>query len=146
MMRVGNRRPGWCLGQRPAAAAVELALLLPFLAFCFAAALDFGRVFYATQVLEAAVSSGAGYASGSVWVPGAPGTSAGAAATAACTVGASLNPPLQADQVSVVIVPGATATVTVTYACPMLTGLLIPGGSVTLQRTVVVPMAPQPGS
>ena len=53
---------------RSGAAAVELAFTLPFLAFVFAAGVDFARVFYATQTMTTAAAAGATYASGTAWV------------------------------------------------------------------------------
>src|SRR5438270_11392137 len=49
--------------RRRAAAIVELALLLPFLALLFAAAADFGRVFYYYVTVTNCARSGALYAS-----------------------------------------------------------------------------------
>lgn len=48
-------------GRRRAAAAVELALLIPLLAFLFVVALDFGRVFYFSLTLENCARAGALY-------------------------------------------------------------------------------------
>lgn len=38
--------------ERRGAAAVELAVLLPFLVFLFVIAVDFGRIFYFSQTIE----------------------------------------------------------------------------------------------
>jgi Flp pilus assembly protein TadG len=51
------------IGGRSAAAAVELAILLPFLAFLFVIAVDFARVFYYSQIVENCARNGALYAS-----------------------------------------------------------------------------------
>ncbi|QEL21016.1 TadE family protein [Limnoglobus roseus] len=128
---------------RRGAAAVELAILLPFLALIFSAVIDFGRVFYATQALDNAASVAAMAASGTTWVPSTT-TTADAAKAAAVTEGATLSPALTAEQVSVTVAGGA-ATVTVTYDFPLLTGSLIPGRSVSLQRSSTVRVAPRPG-
>jgi Flp pilus assembly protein TadG len=48
---------------RRGVAAVELAILLPFLAFIFIAAVDFGRIFYYSQVIDNCARQGALYAS-----------------------------------------------------------------------------------
>lgn len=48
---------------RGGAAAVELAVLLPFLVFLFVVAVDFARVFYFSQVIENCARNGALYAS-----------------------------------------------------------------------------------
>ncbi len=130
---------------RPGAAAVELVILLPFLALMFAAAVDFARVFFATQVLDSAASTGASYASGTAWVPPSTTTPTAAAVAAAVAEGAGLVPALTADQVTVSI-SGGVATVTVQYNFPLFTGFLVPGGAVALQRTAVVPVAPVVGN
>jgi hypothetical protein len=46
---------------RYGAVVVELAILLPFLAFCFIVAVDFCRIFYYTQVVQNAAETGALY-------------------------------------------------------------------------------------
>jgi Flp pilus assembly protein TadG len=125
---------------RPGAAAVELVFLLPFLALMFAAALDFARAYFATQVLDTAASTGASYASGTALVPASTTTPTAAAVAAAVAEGAGLAPALTADQVTVSI-SGGVATVTVQYNFPLFTGFLVPGGTVALQRTAVVPVA-----
>src|SRR5262245_55958183 len=48
---------------RPATAAVELALVVPFLAFMFIVAIDFCRIFYFTQVVTTGARNGALYLS-----------------------------------------------------------------------------------
>ena len=48
---------------RKGAAAVELAILLPFLAFLFVVAVDFGRVFYYSLTIENCARNGALYGS-----------------------------------------------------------------------------------
>jgi Flp pilus assembly protein TadG len=52
-------------GARRGVAAVELAILLPFLAFIFAASVDFARIFYYTQIIETCARNGALYLSDS---------------------------------------------------------------------------------
>lgn len=49
--------------QRPAAAAVELAVVLPTIVFLFLIAVDFGRIFYYSQVVENCARQGALYLS-----------------------------------------------------------------------------------
>lgn len=135
----GGRKVG---ASRPAAAAVEMALILPFLAVMFAATVDFGRVFYATQVLDTSAAAGLMYATGTAWAATDTTT---AAQTAAVTEGASLNPPLQTAQVTVTY-SGGKATVTVSYDFPLLTAALYGEDTVRLQRTAVGRIAPQPSS
>jgi Flp pilus assembly protein TadG len=48
---------------RAGTAAVELAVILPFLAFLFVVAIDFARVFYFSQVIEHCARNGAIYKS-----------------------------------------------------------------------------------
>lgn len=127
---------------RTGAAAIELAVVLPFLALMFAAVLDFARVFRATQALQTAASVGASYATQDTWADRTTTTPADAARAAAVSAGATLEPPLRADQVSVSI-DATTATVTVSYEFPLLTGFLYPNG-VQLQRTATARVAPRP--
>lgn len=125
---------------RRGAAAVELAIVVPFLAFMFAVVVDYCRIFYAFQIVNNAARCGAMYASG--MAPSAMGmTPAQAAQQAALTEAVSLNPPLQTTNVTVTIT-STTATVTVNYpfqtVCPYL-GLPSPIG---LSSTVTMPMSP----
>ena len=106
-----------------AAAAVELAIVLPFLALVFSAAIDFARIFAATQVLDTAATAAALNASGAAWVPATLETKTQAAQAAAVTEGAMLSPALTASQVAVAY-SGGSATVTVTYDFPLLTSAL----------------------
>lgn len=142
MIRQANQGNG--SGQRSAAAAVELACVLPFLAFVFAAAVDFGRVHFATQTLSQAARNGALYASGSVWVAQSQETNVQAARAAVLREGQSLNPPLTAEQVTADIT-SESATVTVNYELPLMTAMLISRGRVSLQRSVTMAIAPRPG-
>jgi Flp pilus assembly protein TadG len=155
---------------RRAAAAVELASLLPLLTLLFTAAVDFARAYHAAQVLQAAANTGAMYASGNAWAAttGSPPTVAAQSAaggagvtlplplsddqlaqaraeagrTAAVSCGTSLGPALTADQVTVTTA-GTMATVTVTYDFPLLCRFLFPDG-VQLRRTATARMAPNP--
>jgi Flp pilus assembly protein TadG len=131
---------------RRGAAATEMAVLLPFLGLMFAAAVDFGRVYFVTQILEDCARAGALYASGTAQTSSATGPSA-AATTAACASGKSLSPPLQDQNVTVNIDSSAgTATVTITYAFQPVTPVFGTGGTITLQRSVLVNVAPLPGT
>jgi len=51
------------IDRRQGAAAVELAICLPFLCFLFVIAIDYARIFYYGMTLENAARSGAYYAS-----------------------------------------------------------------------------------
>src|SRR5437867_2520346 len=50
-----------CRHRRRAVAAVELAIVLPFLAFMFCVAVDFCRIFYYTQIVTTGARNGALY-------------------------------------------------------------------------------------
>jgi Flp pilus assembly protein TadG len=130
--------------QRRGAAAAELAVLLPFLALLFVVALDFGRVFFVTQTLDQCAYAGALYASGTAWTSSSTGPTQ-AARTAACADGTTLDPPLQESQVDVALT-ATTATVTVHYQFQLLTPVLGPAGTVALQRSVTLNLAPVPGN
>jgi hypothetical protein len=106
----------------------------------FAVAVDYCRVFYYTQTVEGCAHAGALYASGAA-TP-SPGVSpTDAAKKAAAAEGASLSPPLTADNVAVNIT-STTATVTVTYVFQTLTTYPGASGPVTLTRTVTMPVVP----
>lgn len=63
-MRYQNHSPG--KGQGQGVAAVELAVLLPFLVFIFVLAVDFSRVFYAYLTITNCARNGAIYGSQSI--------------------------------------------------------------------------------
>jgi Flp pilus assembly protein TadG len=129
---------------RPGAAAVELAILLPFLALMFLVSVDFCRVFYYTQTLQGCAEVGALYASGTAQPP--PNTSATDAATqAALAEGTLLSPALTSSNVSV-SVTGNSATVTVTYGFQTLVPYPGLARTLTLTRTATMTMAPAVGS
>jgi Flp pilus assembly protein TadG len=77
--------------KRRAAAVVELAALLPFLAFIFVIAVDFARIFYFTQIIENCARNGALYASDPVGQTQSPYSSVQQAALSRPDV-ASLSP------------------------------------------------------
>lgn len=139
MMRQPTRRP-----DRRGAAAVELALLLPFLSLLGLGAVDFARVFHAYATITTCARNGAIYASDPTASANSPYANYAAAAVAD---GASLIPQLTAAGVSSTNgsdAYGGYVAVTVTYQLPMLTGLL-GSSSQTLSRTVrmrVVPTSP----
>src|SRR5712691_10433428 len=57
-MRIPKPQP-----RRTGAAAVELAVLLPFLCFMFVICIDYGRIFYFSLTMEHAARNGAYFAS-----------------------------------------------------------------------------------
>ena len=117
-----RRRAGWTVAGRPGgrrgAAAVELALLLPFLFFIFLVAVDFGRIFYVSLTLANCARNGAYYASAvdnyAGWEGG--GSAITSVQQATLADGARLNPPLAAGNVTVTngTDAGGNAVVTVT--------------------------------
>ena len=135
---MGRRSP------RRAAAAVELAVLLPFLAVSFSGVVDFARVLHTTQLLQAAAQAGAASASGTAWTPGYPGTATTAAKAAAKTATAGLSPALIDEQITVTVANGK-ATVTVSYDYPLATAVLAASRTAHLTRTVTVIVAPRAG-
>lgn len=161
-------------GHRPAAVAVETAMLLPFLALAFLAALDFARVYVAAQTLESAAHVAALSASGRTWegttpqAPSGDGRPVGlitgllapvgevpppdvaaltrAAVTSACKLGATLDPPTCEQDVRVAIDTSArTATVRVESTFSFVAAVPGLGPSVTLSRTKTMPLARQTG-
>ncbi len=143
MQRISRQRAN---EQRRGAAATELAILLPFLGLMFTAALDFGRVYFATQTLQDCAMSGALYASGYSQTSAATGATT-AAINAACASGASLSPPLTADNITVSIDSVAnTATVTVRYPFALITPVMGPNQTLMLSQSVTTNLAPTPGS
>src|SRR5262249_3887156 len=137
---------------RRAAAATELAILLPLLGFLFLIVLDYSRVFRCSQTLDSAAHAGALYASGQAWMkssattPTPPGTTnpdpeaADWAKQAAAREGANLDPPLTTDNVDVKY-QGGLAIVTVTYN--FNTSYLGVPTVLTVSRSVQMPVTPQ---
>jgi Flp pilus assembly protein TadG len=140
---------------RRGAAAAELAVLLPFVALMFVVAVDFCRLYYQTQTIEACAEAGACYAAGYSWPNQADAAAAGgailglavqpdsdlarieAARRAAVAEGTTLQPPLQESDVRVAIANGR-ATVTVSYDCTMLTPVLGASRVQTVTRAVTM--------
>jgi Flp pilus assembly protein TadG len=139
-----DRLPWGKMPARRAAAATELAVVLPFLTLVFAATLDFARVYSAAQTVDQCASAGAMYACGAAWVPGSEDT-ATRVKYAACAEGASLSPALQASNVTVAIAT-KTVTVTVEYDCEMITPFLNTSKKVHLTRTVTMNRLPTAGN
>ncbi len=137
--------PNSASDNRRASAAVELAVLLPFLGLMFTAALDFARVYYATQTLEQCASAGAMYAIGTAWTSASTGRTQ-AAQNAAVANGGSLSPALQPENVTVATDAAGNATVTAAYDFALLTPILSPSGRLHLRRSATVNKAPVPGS
>ena len=73
------------IGHSRGAAAVEFALLLPVLAFLFALAIDYGRIFYYTIICENCARNGCMWSSDCVLQSQSPYANVTAAATADAT-------------------------------------------------------------
>jgi Flp pilus assembly protein TadG len=133
------------IAARAGAAATELAIWLPFLGLMFVVAVDFCRVYYASQTIQNSALAGAMYASGAASANPSNPSGQDPAVGAALAEAVSLNPPLKASDVSVSIAKGI-AQVTVTYDFPLLATWPGSAGKVTLTRTVSMALVPQPGS
>jgi Flp pilus assembly protein TadG len=125
---------------RPAAAAAEFAILLPFLAFVFVLGVDLCRVFYVTQIVQNCAYAGALYASQTASSSSTPQT---AAQQAAVTEGASLNPPLTTSQVTYTP-PDSNNNIKVTVNYTFNTLTNYPGiqNSWAISRSVTMTVAP----
>jgi Flp pilus assembly protein TadG len=118
-------------------AAAELAILLPFLALMFIAAVDFCRVYYCTQTVQDCARSAAFYASGTSRRDPSTTTLEQAAKDAAIAGGQSLSPPLANSDVAVTI-DNASATVTITYSFPLFTNYFVVPNPIVIRRTVTM--------
>jgi Flp pilus assembly protein TadG len=125
--------------QRKAAAAAELAVLLPFMVFLFVIAVDYARILYFSQVIENCARQGALYASD----PKAPAYNLYPSVKDASLADApGLNPqPTVTSSTGTDGEGNAYVAVTVTWPFQTITGF--PGvPNVTLSRTVQARMAP----
>ncbi len=130
---------------RRGAAAAELAIWLPFLMLMFAVALDFCRVYFATQTVQNCAAAAASYASGVSAADPANVSASAAVVQAALAEGTSLNPPLQQANVTTTA-SGSSVQVSVTYDFPLFTQLPGLAGTVTITRSVTMVSLPQPGT
>jgi Flp pilus assembly protein TadG len=101
--RQGRRRSG--------VAVVELAILLPFLAFLFVICIDFARVFYHAETISNCALCGAEY--GAIDIAHTADTSGIQAAVMADAT--SLNPTLTNSNITITTDNSTYVTVTVTY-------------------------------
>lgn len=127
--------------RRRGAALAEMALLLPFIALMFVAAVDFCRVYYCAQTVTNCARNGALYASGSV-KRNTGMTPTDAAIQAILAEGASLDPPVQAQNVAVAF-DSNSVIVTVTYSFQTITSYPGLTGPFTVQRSVTMTLAPK---
>ncbi len=126
--------------RRRAAAAVELAILLPFLAFLFVVAVDFCRVFYFSLTLTNCARNGALYASDPVTAAQSPYPTLQAAALA----DASNLTPQPTVTSTTGVDGGGRSYVEVTATYPFQTITNYPGITNTLLLTRTVRMESSP--
>jgi Flp pilus assembly protein TadG len=126
--------------RRRAVAAVELALVMPFLAFMFIVAVDFCRIFYYTQTVTTAARNGALYLSD----PNGPNQSPYASLTAAAQADAD---PSIASQLTVTETTGNDGNgpwcqVTVSFTFNTITNFPGIPSTMVVQRTAFIRPAP----
>lgn len=126
--------------RRPAAAAVEFAVLLPFLLFVAVIAADWARLLYYTITVEACARNGALYASDRGLAAKSPYASVSQAALAEAP---NLNAPATVTATPATD-PTGSAAVRVTVSVPFKTITNFPGvpSSQTLTRSVQMRVAP----
>jgi Flp pilus assembly protein TadG len=125
---------------RKAVAAVELTVLLPFLAFLFVIAVDFARIFYYSQIVENCARQGALYESD----PKAPAANLYTSVSDAALADASdLNPkPTVTSATGKDTAGNAYVTVTVTWQFQTITNFPAVPTNMTISRTVQMRAAP----
>jgi Flp pilus assembly protein TadG len=131
--------------KRQGAAAAELAIWLPFLTLMFAVAIDFCRVYFATQTVQNCAAAAALYASNVATSDPANVSASDAIAQAAIAEGASLSPALQAANVTTATV-GTSVQVTVSYDFALITRLPGLSNTITIRRTVTMASVPAAGT
>jgi Flp pilus assembly protein TadG len=126
--------------ERKAAAAVELAVLLPIITFLFVVAVDYGRIFYYSQVIDNCARQGALWASD----PKAPAYNLYTNVTDAALADApGLSPkPTVTSGSGTDSAKNTYVTVTVTWTFTTITKYPGVPSSVTLSRTVQMRSAP----
>jgi hypothetical protein len=129
-------------------AAVELAVVAPFLVFLFVVAVDFARVFYYAVAIDNCARNGAAFGSQTAGTPNWEGGAGQITSMqqAAVADGANLNPPVTADNVTVTNSTDADGNscvvVTVNYTFSTLTNLPGVPSKVNLQRAAQMRIAP----
>jgi Flp pilus assembly protein TadG len=141
MLRISGRL------QRRASAAVELAVVSPFLAFMFVVTVDYARVFYYQQTLDNCARNGALYGSNlksyqeTGWVKPYD-----AVVAATLADGTTLNPPLTSSNVTVTNGTGSdghpNVQVAISYNFTTITRFPGFNNTVTLTSTVSMRVAP----
>jgi Flp pilus assembly protein TadG len=126
--------------RRGGAATVELAVVLPFLAFLFVIAVDYGRIIYYSVVVENCARNGAVYASDPVAQSQSPYASLQEAALADAP---DLSPPPTITSANGTDASGnAYVDVTATWTFQTITSYPGVQRSTTLRRTVRTQVAP----
>jgi Flp pilus assembly protein TadG len=126
--------------RRRAVAAVELAVVLPFLAFMFIVAVDFCRVFYFTQIVTTGARNGALYLAD----PNGPNQSSYASLDAAAKADAdsSITNNFTVTSTSGTDTNGAYTIVTVSYPFQSITNFPGIPATFTISRSAMMRPAP----
>ena len=125
--------------RRAGVAALELAILLPFIILLAGIAIDYCRIFYYTQTLQSSAQNAALVLAGHVKIPATVSPEEGAY-QAAEEEGAKLNPALKREQLTLASTSN-DATVTVKYEFRTFLGYLGIPEQVTITRAVKLPKA-----
>jgi Flp pilus assembly protein TadG len=126
---------------RRGAAVVELALLLPFLAFIFIIAVDWARIFYYSQTVTNCARNGAIYSSDPFSMATSPYTNVTAASLADAS---DLTPAPTVTSTSGTDASGFSyVDVTVSFDFQTVTNFPGVPGTMTIARTVRVYLAPR---
>jgi Flp pilus assembly protein TadG len=135
--RNGRQTPA--SSRRPGAVVVELAILIPFLAFCFVVAVDFCRIFYFIQAVQNAASTGAAYACQDSTYAAATGNIQAVAQADA----SNLNPaPSISTSTGTDADGNPTVSVTASYTFTTITNYPGIPSSTTISRTVTMRVCP----
>ena len=125
---------------RPGVAAVEFAVVVPFLIFLFIIAVDWGRIFYHSLIVENCARNGAIYAS-DLWATAkSPYSSLSAAALADAP---NLNPAPDVTSASGTDTYGSYVDCTVSYTFKTITKYPGVPSNTPIVRTVRVYQAPR---
>jgi len=126
------RKPRQTNSKRLGTAAVELAFLVPLLAFLFVIAVDWSRVFYFTVTIRDCARNGAAYQSDSTGMA----ASQHANYTEAALAGTNLSPTPTVSSSSGTDAGGPYVEVTVNYTFRTLTNFPGVPSNTNLQKTV----------
>jgi Flp pilus assembly protein TadG len=127
-------------GRRPAAAAVELAVVLPLLALFFFIAVDYSRIFYSYSIVSNCARNGAFYACDPMYAQDSPYQSVQEAALADA---GDLSPTPTVTSAEGKDADGhAYVEVSVSYPFKTVTNYLGLGGTIQVERTVRMRKAP----